>query len=195
MQIVRLRCNTCGNRTEVALGGLETHDLRAQKSVRRFCRICRGPTQHDVLDADLGGHVESAEAFQSAFEDEAAVPRALVIEDDPEARAVLSKALAAAQFEVVAAGDGQEALRILAREEFAVILCDVRMPELDGRKLFEFLDQNMPEARSRIIFITGEASNPETRDFLESTGQPYLPKPVELPLLFVLLQSIREGAA
>jgi len=69
------------------------------------------------------------------------------------------------------------------------------MPELDGRQLFEFLDQNIPEARARVIFITGETSNPETRDFLESTGQPYLPKPVELPLLFVLLESIREGAA
>jgi CheY-like chemotaxis protein len=195
MQIVRLRCNTCGNRTEVPLGGMETHDLRGQKSARRFCRICHGPTLHDVLDAEACGHVESAEGFQSAFLEETSAPRALVIEDDPEARAVLSKALEAAQFEVVAAGDGQEALRILAREEFAVILCDVRMPELDGRKLFEFLDQNMPEVRARIIFITGETSNPETRDFLESTGQPYLPKPVELPLLFVLLQSIREGAA
>jgi CheY-like chemotaxis protein len=173
---------------------METHDLRGQKSVRRFCRICRGATEHEVLPGETA-HVEAAEGFQSAFLDEATGPRALVIEDDPEARAVLSKALAAAQFEVVSAADGQEALRILAREEFSVILCDIRMPELDGRRLFEFLDQNLPEARSRVIFITGDTSNPETRDFLEATGQPYLPKPVELPLLFVLLQSIRDGAA
>jgi CheY-like chemotaxis protein len=200
MEIVRLRCTTCGNRSEVALGGMETQDLRAQKTVRRYCRICRGPTLHEVSHSDAP-HIEAVEApesFRSALLEEpegAAALRALVIEDDPEARAVLAKALEAAHFEVVSAGDGQEALRILAREDFAVILSDIRMPELDGRKLFEFLDQNLPEARARVIFITGDTGNPETRDFLEATGQPYLPKPVELPLLFVLLESIREGAA
>jgi len=194
MQIVRLRCNTCGNRTEVALGGMESHDLLGQKTVRRFCRICRGSTEHEVQQSE-SSHIESAEGFQGASFEETTAPRALVIEDDPESRAVLSKALTAAQFEVVCVGDGQEALRILAREEFTVILSDLKMPELDGRKLFEFLDQNLPEARARVIFVTGDTANPETRDFLESTGQPYLPKPVELPLLYVLLESIREGAA
>jgi CheY-like chemotaxis protein len=171
---------------------METHDLRGQKSVRRFCRICRGATVHEVIQTE-SFTVQSSEGFLGADLEETAAPRALVIEDDPEARAVLSKALAAARFDVVSAGDGQEALRILAREDFAVILSDIRMPELDGRKLFEFLDQNLPEARGRVIFITGDASNPETRDFLEATGQPYLPKPVELPLLHVLLDSIRGG--
>ncbi|HUK54011.1 MAG TPA: response regulator [Candidatus Binatia bacterium] len=194
MKIVRLRCNTCGNRSEVALGGMETHDLRGQKSVHRFCRICRGSTQHEVIPSD-GARIESAEGFQDAFQEEINAPRALVIEDDQDSRTVLAKALAAAHFDVVCVGDGQEALSILAREEFAVILSDIRMPGLDGRRLFQFLDQNLPEARARVIFITGDTGNPETRDFLEATGQPYLPKPVELPLLFVLLESIREGAA
>lgn len=193
MEIVRLRCTTCGNRSEVTLGGMDTHDLRGQKSFRRFCRICRGATLHDVLHQDPAS-VQPAEAVQSPDLWDVDAPRALLIEDDPETRSVLSKALAAAHFEVLSAANGQEALRILAREDFSVILSDIHMPELDGRKLFEFMEQNLPEARARVIFITGDTGNSETREFLEASGQPYLPKPVELPLLFILLESIRHGS-
>ncbi|HVN08766.1 MAG TPA: response regulator [Patescibacteria group bacterium] len=192
MRIVRLRCFSCGNRTEVTFGELETRDLREQKFVQRNCRICHGVTRHEVLRGG-GPSLETFGGFQEDIVAEAAKPRALIVEDDPEARAVLAKALAAANFDAVAVGDGREALQILVREDFTVILSDINMPELDGKQLFDFLEKNLPEVRSRVIFITGETGNPETREFLEASGQPYLPKPVELPLLFVLLEAIAGG--
>jgi CheY-like chemotaxis protein len=192
VRIVRLRCLTCGSRNEVTLGDLETRELRTQHHINRHCRICRGVTRHEILSAD-GAHVETSAGFRSGADEDTARPRALVIEDDPEARAVLTKALAAAHFDAVEVADGREALQILVREDFSVILCDVNMPELNGRQLFEFLEQNLPEVRSRVIFVTGETGDPATREFLESTGQPYLPKPVELPLLFVLLEAVASG--
>jgi DNA-binding response OmpR family regulator len=141
-----------------------------------------------------GPRVETAEGFLSEADEGGTKLRALIIEDDPDARAVLAKALAAAHFDSVCAGDGREALQILVREDFTVILSDINMPELDGKQLFDFLDKNLPEARSRVIFVTGETGNPATREFLEASGQPYLPKPVELPLLFVLLEAIAASA-
>ena len=197
MRIVRLRCLSCGTRSEVTLGDLETRELRSQKQINRNCRVCRGVTRHEVL-AGGESHVETAAGFGfrgEADEDDSHRPRALIIEDDPEARAVLAKALAAAHFDAVCAGDGREAMQILVREDFTVILSDINMPELDGKQLFEFLDKNLPEARSRVIFVTGEAGNPAIREFLEASGQPYLPKPVELPLLFVLLEAIAAGTS
>ena len=194
MRIVRLRCFTCGTRSEVTFGDLETRELRTQKFIHRNCRICRGVTRHEVMGGG-GPSVETFGGFQEDIVAEAARPRALIIEDDPESRAVLAKALAAAHFDSVTVGDGREALQILAREDFAVILSDINMPELDGKQLFDFLDKNMPEARSRVIFVTGETGNPATREFLEASGQPYLPKPVELPLLFVLLEAIAAGGS
>lgn len=176
----------------MTLGDLETPELRSQKIIRRNCRICRGVTRHEVQGTD-GPHVESAAGLRDDSAEDTVKPRALIIEDDEEARAVLAKALAAAHFDSVAVADGREALQILVREDFAVILSDVNMPELDGKQLFEFLEKNLPEVRSRVIFVTGETGNPSTRDFLEATGQPYLPKPVELPLLFVLLEAIAAG--
>ena len=178
----------------MTFGDLETRELRTQKFIHRNCRICRGVTRHEVMGGG-GPSVETFGGFQEDIVAEAARPRALIIEDDPESRAVLAKALAAAHFDSVTVGDGREALQILAREDFAVILSDINMPELDGKQLFDFLDKNMPEARSRVIFVTGETGNPATREFLEASGQPYLPKPVELPLLFVLLEAIAAGGS
>jgi CheY-like chemotaxis protein len=192
VRIVRLRCLSCGTRSEVTLGDLETRELRTQKSIGRNCRTCRGVTRHEVIGADEP-RVEIAAGFRSDSDEDAVKPRALIIEDDEESRAVLAKALEAAHFDSVSVGDGREALQILVREDFAVILSDINMPELDGKQLFEFLAQNLPEARSRVIFVTGEAGNPAVREFLEASGQPYLPKPIELPLLFVLLEAIAAG--
>ena len=195
MLIVKLRCFSCGTRSEVTLGDLETRDLRGQKFLNRNCRICRGVTRHEVL-AGGGPHVETSVGFRAeADDDEAPKPRALIIEDDPEARAVLAKALAAAHFDTVSVGDGREAMQLLVREDFTVILSDINMPELDGKQLFDFLDKNFPEARSRVIFVTGETGNPAVLEFLEASGQPYLPKPVDMPLLFVLLEAIASGSA
>lgn len=192
MRIVRLRCISCGTRSEVTLGDLETRELRGQKNINRSCRICRGVTRHEVLSGG-GSRVETSTGFLGGGDDEAPRPRALIIEDDPDSRAVLAKALAAAHFDATAVGDGREAMQILVREDFTVILSDINMPELDGKQLFEFLDKNLPEARSRVIFVTGETGNPATLEFLEASGQPYLPKPVELPLLFVLLEALAGG--
>jgi CheY-like chemotaxis protein len=194
VRIVRLRCLSCGSRSEATLGDLENRELRTQRFINRSCRTCRGVTRHDVLSAE-GAQVQTSTGFRDEPGEDAAKPRALIIEDDPDARAILGKALAAAHFEVVSAGDGREALRILTREDFTVILSDICMPELDGKQLFDFLEKNLPDARGRVIFITGDTANPATMEFLEATGQPYLPKPVELPLLFVLLEGLVAGSA
>ena len=195
MHQLKLRCFTCGTRSEVTLSDLETRDLRKQKFINRNCRICRGVTRQEVL-AGGGSNVETSSGFRGdadSDDEDSPKPRALIIEDDPDARTVLAKALAAAHFDAVSVGDGREAMQLLVREDFTVILSDINMPELDGKQLFEFLDKNLPEARSRVIFVTGETGNPATREFLEASGQPYLPKPVELPLLFVLLEAIAAG--
>jgi CheY-like chemotaxis protein len=192
VRIVRLRCLSCGTRSEATLGDLETRELRAQKFINRNCRTCRGVTRHEVTGGE-GPHVQTDVGFRGESDEDAPKPRGLIIEDDPEARAVLSKALAAAHFDSVAVGDGREALQLLVREDFTVILSDINMPELDGKQLFAFLEKNMPEARSRVIFVTGETGNPATLEFLEASGQPYLPKPIELPLLFVLLEAMAAG--
>jgi CheY-like chemotaxis protein len=64
-------------------------------------------------------------------------PRVLLVDDDQEVLSVLAKALSAEALDVETAGSGRLALNLLVREDFDLILCDVRMPDFDGKQLFD----------------------------------------------------------
>lgn len=86
--------------------------------------------------------------------------RVLVVEDDEAGRNVLSVLLTRAGYNVIAASDGQEALREMTRRHFDVVVTDYRMPGPDG---LEFL------SRSRIAW-------PETPVIMVSGDHPDLSK-------------------
>jgi CheY-like chemotaxis protein len=170
---------------------METNDLRAKGFVFHHCRICRGATRHDLAAGVDAIREDALRSLRTeGDEEETASARVLLVEDDAEVSAVLSKALTGAGYEVSSAGNGREALALIAREDFDAILADVRLPELDGRGLFEFLAQNFPEARGRVVFLTADTGNPETMAFLKDSGRPYLTKPVELARLFAVLKEL-----
>lgn len=189
MARVQVRCHTCGSRVEIDVNPPEVRDLHQVGYVFRACRVCRGSTRHDFLSdspdqSQLGLSVRDLEI------DKPAAGRVLVIDDDPDIRTVLGKALTGAGYEVVTAETGRDAVGVLAREDFGVILSDVRMPELDGPSLFRFLEQHLPAAQNRVIFVTGDASNQETMRFLGESGRPYLSKPVNLAKLLAVMEAV-----
>ncbi len=109
--------------------------------------------------------------------------RILLIEDDP---AVVSAVLLALgeRNEVAVAANGLEALRLAAAQSFDLVLCDLRMPEMDGLELFERLRAAHPELARRVLFISGDTNSAATRAALEGTGRPLLTKPFTPEELF-----------
>ena len=78
---------------------------------------------------------------------------------------------------VETAANGQQALTLIRVHFFEVILCDLRMPDLDGRSFHgRLLLEHLPQAL-RVIFLTGDTLSQESQAFLERSGQPWLPKP------------------
>ena len=63
--------------------------------------------------------------------------------------------------------------------DYDLILCDVRMPGLDGPGLYRALRLTHPELLSRFVFLTGDTLNPESREFVQHTGAPCLSKPFD----------------
>lgn len=189
MARVQVRCHTCGSRAEIQIGELEARDLHKNGYQFRPCRVCRGSTRHDFL-SDRKEHQEVGRSVRALEQEKAPCGRILVIDDDPDIRTVLRKTLTAAAYEVVTAETGRDAVSVLAREDFEAILSDVRMPELDGPSLFRFLEEHMPAAKNRVIFVTGDTSNQETMTFLGSSGRPFLPKPVNLAQLLALVEAV-----
>lgn len=189
MARIQIRCHSCGSRAEIEVNPEEARDLHQTGYAFRPCRVCRGSTRHDFVgdspdQSQLGFRVrELAEEKQPAG-------RVFVIDDDPDIRIVLGKTLTGAGYEVVTAESGRDAMSVLAREDFDAILSDVRMPELDGPSLFKFLEKHLPAAKARVIFVTGDTSNPETMRFLAESGRPHVTKPVNLAQLLALVEAV-----
>jgi CheY-like chemotaxis protein len=101
----------------------------------------------------------------------------LVVDDDPDSAHLLVDLLREDGHHVDLATTGRSALARVRASSFDIIVSDVRMPELDGPGLYHQLALSRPGLEQRILFVTGDAINPATRDFLEATGVPSLQKP------------------
>ncbi len=114
----------------------------------------------------------------------------LLVEDDPANQKALERLLKAGGFEVSVAGNGLEAFDLLEQQPFDALLTDIRMPRLGGISLFQQIEEAYPGAAGRTVFITAVAHEPPIRDFLERTGQPFLPKPFNPEELLELVRQI-----
>jgi len=103
--------------------------------------------------------------------------RILVVEDEPTVAQLIVDVLREEGHQVEAVLDSQEGLTRLARREYDLVICDLRMPRLDGVAFYDALVKSGSPAQNRIIFITGDMLAPRTLEFLEPNGLPYLAKP------------------
>jgi PAS domain S-box-containing protein len=101
----------------------------------------------------------------------------LIIDDEPGIVSALAYLLRRDGFQVDTAVNGRLALEKLHGQAYDLILCDVRMPELDGPGLYRELEAQLPHLVRRIIFLTGDTLSPEAREFLEKSGITCLNKP------------------
>jgi two-component system, sensor histidine kinase and response regulator len=127
-------------------------------------------------------------------------PRApiLIVDDRPENLDALEVTLADLGQEIVRSSSGQEALEVLLRREFAVILLDVRMPEMDGFETAEYIRKGRRSLRTPIIFITaGEHRPSQLRRGYAVGAVDYIVKPFDPGVLCskvrVFLDLYRKG--
>jgi DNA-binding response OmpR family regulator len=103
-----------------------------------------------------------------------------VVEDEPALAAAVSEALTDAGFAVDRAGDGQEALRRVDAKSYDLIVCDLKMPKIDGIRFYQRLSTSHPDVARRVIFVTGDVAGTEAERFLQESGCRWLAKPFRL---------------
>lgn len=105
---------------------------------------------------------------------------ALVVDDDDAVAELLADVLGSAGHSVDMAHDGRTALDRMAERRYDIVLCDLRMPVMDGPQLYREAARRQPGIEERFVFLTGDTLAPEARKFLEEAGRPHLAKPFEL---------------
>jgi CheY-like chemotaxis protein len=101
----------------------------------------------------------------------------LLIDDEPSLVRALTRLLHHDGYSVDTADHGQRALAQLQERHYDLILCDLRMPELDGPAFYTRLEQQAPTLCQRVIFLTGDTLGAASTAFLTQSGQPCLYKP------------------
>ncbi len=113
------------------------------------------------------------------------MPRILIVEDDRNTLSGLVEILEAEGYEVKGADSGQKALRTLERDRFDILLTDLKMPEIDGMRLYEQSQVLAPEMKT--IVMTAYSSVKDAVEAMKRGVYEYLTKPLNLDELFVIL--------
>lgn len=114
----------------------------------------------------------------------------LVIDDEPSIVRLLQTIAASEGHSVETATDGCAALTKLRHRIYDLIFCDVRMPLINGQQLYQELKRFNGTLAKRIVFITGDVINADTRAFLEQTGSHFLEKPFHRQDLVRLMRTL-----
>lgn len=109
----------------------------------------------------------------------------LIVDDRPENLLTLEHLLDSPELNIVRAGSGQEALARLLDHDFALVLLDVQMPDMDGFETAELMRGNKRTRHIPIIFVT--ANHTERQHIFrgyDSGAVDYLFKPLDPQMLF-----------
>jgi CheY-like chemotaxis protein len=82
--------------------------------------------------------------------------RVLVVEDEAALATAVAEALTDAGFVVDRAANGEEALADVRERPYDLVICDLKMPRLDGRQFYRAIAATTPELAARLIFVTGD---------------------------------------
>jgi two-component system NtrC family sensor kinase len=101
----------------------------------------------------------------------------LIVDDEPTIVSLLREIVAAEGHRVDVAANGAQALTKLQQQPYDLIFCDIKMPYLNGRELYQEMKQCNGALTQKMVFVTGDVIGEETRTFLEHTGSRFIEKP------------------
>ena len=174
------RLNVIAAAAEMDLSNLTKEQKRALNQIKvevsRATKISNGLMRRVTAMAP-----DTAPPVGYEYDGEGMEPaRILVVEDDDANRSVMVRLFESLGHDVTPVTDGREAFDVLEQNPIDCVISDIRLPYVGGRTLFEQVEEKLPHLASRFVFVTGDYTRPESRAFLERTGQPFIGKPYEL---------------
>ena len=109
--------------------------------------------------------------------DELSKKRVLVVEDEPIIARVCSRVLSSEGFVVDTASNGLLAKGMLQNAHYDICISDIRIPEMSGMELYQYIKSEYRTLADNTIFISGDVLNTEVKKFLTDNPVHFLAKP------------------
>ncbi|HWQ12209.1 MAG TPA: ATP-binding protein [Roseiflexaceae bacterium] len=116
--------------------------------------------------------------------------RILVIDDEPPVGALIERLLGGRGYHTRVCLSAAEALALLERDCYDVVISDIKMPGLGGAQVYEELARRRPQMTRRLLFISGDTISHSTREFLDAAGCAFLEKPFDVQELVATVQRL-----
>jgi signal transduction histidine kinase/ActR/RegA family two-component response regulator len=101
----------------------------------------------------------------------------LIVEDEPTVADLIADVLSEEGHRVDTLLDSRAALGRLEGKKYSLVVCDLKMPYVDGPGLYRALVRRANPMQHKFLFVTGDTMGPRTLEFLKASGLPYLAKP------------------
>ncbi len=119
--------------------------------------------------------------------------RVLVVDDEPTILDLFVDILESAGYRVDTANNGVEAAQKVARNSYDVVVSDVRMPQMSGIQLYDEILAARPHLAERMVFVTGDLIDPDTKSFVERIGAKTIAKPLEIQQVLSSIEEVLEA--
>jgi DNA-binding response OmpR family regulator len=146
----------------------------------------RGTTFRVALPIDRKSEQRSPAAPRSS--DAPPSGTVLVVDDEPAIVSMVTRLLVLKGYKVNGVQSARAALDLLQRQACDTILCDMKMPDMDGIAFYNELQAAEMARRPRLIVMTGDTSNARTENFLRQYNLPVLRKPFTRHELLAVLE-------
>lgn len=103
--------------------------------------------------------------------------KVLIVEDEPDIAELVSYNLNKEGYETTSASDGEEALRLVRKTSFDLVILDLMLPGIQGLDLCRIIRNDPATSRLPIIMLTAKAEEHDRVLGLETGADDYLPKP------------------
>lgn len=117
-------------------------------------------------------------------------PHVLVVDDNFELAQAYKALLEEHGYTAITAPNGVLALKIVLKIDVDAIVCDLKMPQLEGDMFYMTVERVKPQLCSRFVFITGMGSDPKFQTFINQVQSPVLFKPVETAVLLREIEKV-----
>jgi CheY-like chemotaxis protein len=119
--------------------------------------------------------------------------RIVVVDDDPKVRELIEWTLRPPEFEVLGFGDARDALAKLPNARPHLIICDMMMPDMDGRMFLKLVKRSQPLKDVPFLFLTAVRVGAEVQAAFDAGAAAFLVKPFPVARLVRTIRDVLEG--